>query len=362
MARPNTDPAQDAALIQQVAAQQLGGAPMGDPAAMQAAPAPQPVDPRADPNADNPATTSEQLAAEVSPQTEGDSAREEAFIEVEIDGKREVLSASQIAGLKSRYRDLNFKNMNLKEIEPAVDLVQSMVNNARQNGQNVSGQDVAQFLQSAIQAFVSNPTMGQQSQGAPATPSGQDIASDDFERELAEWERENAVTVPPMYRNAAKMMNQLMAENQQMKMTVTQLLEQAGALNQEAGQQVQSAQQQTETAYQQQAANNLNMAQQQFGLPDEAEQDFFDFAFGRGYTVEDFIDRELTMRIMQDFTANRSTPEMERLRALNQRRQAFTGAASAAPAMGGAPQADNNPDEQLMTQMAQAAMAKRGRG
>jgi hypothetical protein len=356
MARPTVDPAQDAALIQQIAAQQLGGAPaMQDPAAAMQPP----PDPRTDPNADNPATLAEQVSSNVAPRTEGTNSREEAFIEVEIDGKRETLSASQIAGLKSRYRDLNFKNMNLKEIEPAVDLIQGMVNNARQNGQNVSGQDVAQFLQSAIQAFVANPTMGQQSQAAPNTPNGQDVASNDFERELAEWERENAVSVPPMYRNAAKMMNQLMAENQQMKMTVSQLLEQAGAINQEAGQQVSNAQQQTDMAYRQQAANNLNMAQQQFGMPDEAEQDFFDFAFGRGYTVEDFIDRDLTVRVMQDFAANRQTPEMERLRALNQRRQAFTGAASAAPGMGGQPAAPN-PDEALMQQMAAAAMAKRG--
>jgi hypothetical protein len=356
MARPTVDPAQDAALISQIAAQQLGP----DPAAAAApAQAPQPVDPRTDPKADNPTTKAEAISSRVSPKTESDQSREEAFIEVEIDGKREVLSASQIAGLKSRYRDLNFKNMNMKEIEPAVDLIQNMVNSAKQNGRNVSGQDVAQFLQSAIQAFVSNPTMGQQSNAAPSTPSGQDVATDDFERELAQWERDNAVSVPPMYRNAAKMMNQLMAENQQMKMTVSQLLQQAGAINQEAGQQVQSAQQQTDMAYRQQAANNLNMAQQQFQLPDEAQDDFFDFAFGRGYTIEDFIDRDLTVRIMQDFSANRATPEMERLRALNQRRQAFTGASSAAPSMGGSPAA-GSADDALMQSMAQAAMAKRG--
>jgi hypothetical protein len=356
MARPTVDPAQDAALISQIAAQQLGP----DPAAAAApAQAPQPVDPRTDPKADNPTTKAEAISSAVSPKTESDQSREEAFIEVEIDGKREVLSASQIAGLKSRYRDLNFKNMNMKEIEPAVDLIQNMVNSAKQNGRNVSGQDVAQFLQSAIQAFVSNPTMGQQSNAAPSTPSGQDVAADDFERELAQWERDNAVSVPPMYRNAAKMMNQLMAENQQMKMTVSQLLQQAGAINQEAGQQVQSAQQQTDMAYRQQAANNLNMAQQQFQLPDEAQDDFFDFAFGRGYTIEDFIDRDLTVRIMQDFSANRATPEMERLRALNQRRQAFTGASSAAPSMGGSPAA-GSADDALMQSMAQAAMAKRG--
>jgi hypothetical protein len=50
---------------------------------------------------------------------------------------------------------------------------------------------------------------------------------------------------------------------------------------------------------------------------------------------------------------------MERLRGLNARRQAFTGAASAAPAMAGGA-AQPSPDDDLMMQMAQTAMAKRG--
>ena len=97
----------------------------------------------------------------------------------------------------------------------------------------------------------------------------------------------------------------------------------------------------------------------ELGLPDDAEDDFFDFAFGRGYTVEDFIDRELTMKVMQDFTNNRSTPEMERLRALNAKRQAFTGAATATPSAGGAPQTASA-DQQFMDAVAAKAMQKRG--
>lgn len=345
-----TNPEMDQAMIQQVAAQQLG-AP---------APAPQP-NPKADPKADNPPTNAEAATAKVSPQTEGDKSREEAFIEVDFgNGRKETMSASQIAGMTNRYKELNFKNGTVyKPLGPAINMLEQIMANAKQNGQEVTGDDLAQFLQAAIQGYTSNPRMGGQRDNTPDTPNGYDQIDEQFERELSQWEQENAVSVPPMYRNAAKMMNQLQAENAQMKQVVAQLLQQAGQINQESRGHLQRSQSNAEEAYRVQASNNLNEAQQRFNLPDEAENDFFDFAFGRGYAVEDFIDRELTHRIMQDFANARATPEMERLRALNQRRQAFTGAASATPAASGTPQA-GSVDQQFMDAVASKAMQRRG--
>jgi len=347
------NPEMDQALIQQVSSQQLGVAPQAAP---QAAP-----DPRADPKADNPPTNTESATAKISPQTEGDKAREDAFIEVDFgNGRKEVMSSSQIAGLTTRYKDLNHKNATrYKPLEPAIGLMEQIMEQARASGQEVSGDELAGFIQAAIQGYTSKPQMGGQRDATPDTPAGYDEIDGQFEKELAQWEQENAVSVPPMYRNAAKMMNQMQAENQQMKTVVAQLLQQAGQVNQESRQHVENAQMSSEQAYRQQAANNLNAAQAQLQLPDDAEQDFFDFAFGRGYAVEDFIDRDLTMRVMQDFSNNRATPEMERLRALNQRRQAFTGSVNATPAASGTPQKLSN-DEAFMHQLADKAMAKRG--
>jgi hypothetical protein len=346
------DPQMDQAMIQQIAAQQLGGQ-----APQQEAP---PQDPRTDPKADNPPTTAETATAKVSPKTEGDKAQEDAFIEVDYgNGRKETMSSSQIAGMSGRYKDLNHKNATVyKPLEPAINLMQQIVENARANGQEVNGDELANFVSAAIQGYQSNPTMGGQRDRTPDSPGGYDQLDESFEREIAQWENENAVSVPPMYRNAAKMMNQLTAENHQMKSVVQQLLQQAGQMNQESRQQLEQSQGNTDNAYRQQAANNLNTAQQQFGLPDDAENDFFDFAFGRGYSVEDFIDPQLTQRVMQDFSNNRSGPEMERLRSLNQRRQAFTGSVNATPSMGGAPQ-QGNAEDAFMQQMASKAMAKR---
>lgn len=339
---------QDDQLIAQMAAQQMG------------APAPEQAAPAADPaKQETPPTNQEKVQEAASPETEGDKQRDEAFIEVDFgDGRKEVMSASQIAGITSRYKDLNHKNATrFKPMEPAIGVIEQIMANAQANGQEVSGDDMAQFLMAAIQGYTSNPTMGGQVDPTPDRPDGNEIDAQ-MDAEIESWERENAVSLPPMYRQGFKMMRQLMSENEALKNNMGALIQQAQALNQEAAQQAQGAMDAGDMAYRQQAANNLNNAQAAMQLPDDAEDDFFDFAYGRGYTVEDFIDAELTMKVMQDFAANRATPEMERLRALNQKRQAFTGAGSPAPSMGGAPAPSAEDD--FMASVAAQAMKKRG--
>lgn len=339
---------QDDQMIAAMAAQQLG------------APAPEAAPAQEDPaKAEAPPTDSEKMQEAVSPETEGDKQREEAFIEVDFgDGRKEVMSNSQIAGMTSRYKDLNHKNATrYKPMEPAIGVLEQLMASAQAQGHQVSGDDMAQFITAAIKGYTSNPQMGDQRDPTPDRPDGSDFDAQ-MDSDIESWERENAVSLPPMYRQGFKMMRQLMAENQSLKGNMGQLIGQAQQLNQEAQQQAQGAIVTGDNAYRQQAANNLNEAQAAMQLPDEAEDDFFDFAYGRGYTVEDFIDRDLTMKIMQDFANNRATPEMERLRALNAKRQAFTGAASAAPSMGGG--GSPTAADDFMQNVAAQAMQKRG--
>lgn len=349
-----TNPEMDNALIQQMSQQQLGGA-----APQAAAPQPQ-QDPT---KVDSPPSTAEKAQAAVSPSTEGDKSREESFIEVQFaDGRKEVMSASQVAGMATRYKDLNHKNATkYKPLEPAIDFLETMVSNARAAGKEVSGDDVTQFVQAAIKAYTSNPRMGNQQDPTPDRPDGKSgQVANQIDEEIRRWEQENAVSLPPMYRQGMQLIGQLQAENAQMRQMMGGIIQQAQGVNQQASQMAQSSSQQAADAFRVQAANNLNSAQQALQLPDEAEQDFFDFAFGRGYTLEDFVDRDLTIKVMQDFAANRATPEMERLRSLNQRRQAFTGAATSSPGMGGAAGVQSNADQDFMQAVAAKAMQKRG--
>ena len=345
--------AQDDQMIAALAAQQLG---VPTPEAAPSAPAQ--VDPA---KADAPTTDAEKMTEAVSPQTEGDKQREESFIEVDFgDGRKEVMSNSQIAGMTSRYKDLNHKNATrYKPMEPAIGVLEQLMQSATSQGHNVSGDDMAQFITAAIRGYTSNPQMGGQTDPTPDRPDGNDF-NGQMDSDIEAWERDNAISLPPMYRQGFKLMQQLMQENESLKGNMGQLLNQAQQLNQEAAQQAQGAIETGDTAYRQLAANNLNEAQQNFQLPDDAEDDFFDFAYGRGYTVEDFIDRDLTMKIMQDFSANRQTPEMERLRALNAKRQAFTGASSAAPSMGAGSMPSGGANDDFMQSVAAQAMQKRG--
>jgi len=83
-------------------------------------------------------------------------------------------------------------------------------------------------------------------------------------------------------------------------------------------------------------SNNLDTAQRQYNLPDSDASLFMQFAGERGYTAEDFADKTLTMKVMEDFANMKNSPELGRLQELDRRRQAFMTAqnqgAGAAPA------------------------------
>ena len=338
---------QDDAMIAQIAAQQLGAAPQAE--------APQ------GPPPETPPTTNEQAQEALAPETEGDKQQEEAFIQVDMgDGQKKTMSASQIAGMSSRYKDLNHKNATrIKPMEPALKIIETVMANAKQAGHDVSGDDMAQFLQASIEAYTKNPTMGDQRDPTPDRPDGNNAMSQ-IEADMASWENENAIKLPPMYKQSMQLVQQLQGENAQMRQMMQGLVQQAQGVSADAGQALETANTRANEAYKQQAVNNLNQMQQALGFPDDADNDFFNFAYGRGYTEDDFLDPELTMKIGQDFAANRSQPEMERLRALNERRQAFTGAVNPMPSGGAAAAVAPNPDQQFMDAVAAQAMQKRG--
>ena len=96
--------------------------------------------------------------------------------------------------------------------------------------------------------------------------------------------------------------------------------------------QVANSQAQSVAAVQQQIANNIDRVQQALGLPDTAANDFMIFAAERGFTMEDFVDPQMTIKVMQDFKNSMNSPEMERMKAIAERRQAFTGSLGQTPA------------------------------
>jgi hypothetical protein len=113
-------------------------------------------------------------------------------------------------------------------------------------------------------------------------------------------------------------------------------------------------------AIRQSIANNLDRAQAEFQLPDDKAEDFMTFASERGFTMEDFIDPMLVRKVMGDYKANAESPEMERLRAIAQRRQAFTGTMGSSPA-GPAAIATDTPQDATFNKLSNYVMGKQVR-
>ena len=367
---------QDKAMIDQLAGQRLGDANAQQATASQqvadpsmevpAGTPPQPVPQQQTQKQEEKPTEVEKAQEAVSPKTEADNSMDESVTMIKVDfGNGDVrdLSSNQIKETFNRYKDANYKLMQNKPMQPAMDFIQSIVNGASKNGQQVGAEDVVQFLQAASQAYIKNPTMGAQKdptpdrQGTPVTNMAN--LETEFEDQIKRWEEENAVSLPPMFREGFKTIQALQNDNANMRQTMNQFLASAGQINQDAAQTAVASDQQAQDAYRQTAANNLNEIQAKYKLPDSESDDFFTFAYERGFTQEDFIDIGLVDKIMGDYVAVKGTPEMERLREMAKKRVAYTGNVTATPGSASAGGVKSDPNMDFINKVAEDAMKKR---
>lgn len=337
------NPQDQAAMIDAIAANTMGVEPQMP---QQAAPAPEP-------KKDSAADTA---AIQGSPETEGDKMSADAIIyeidfgETDNEGnkKNRKLTPQQIKSTFDRYSAMNFKNAQYK---PITDVIE----NYMKANPGATPKQIAEQLENISKAGESNPTMGN-------TDGAKSQSPDEMSASLSKWEEDNAATLPPGYKemmtaNGSGMaeMQTALAETQNMLKMV--LANSQGVADAAKGQ-VQGAQNEQINAVRGQIANNIDRVQQALGLPDSAADDFMVFAAERGFTMEDFVDPQMTIKVMQDFKNNMDGPEMERMRGIAQRRQAFTGSLGATPSAGG--NATPSPEGSTFDQFANSAMAKRG--
>lgn len=355
-------------LIDQIAAQQLGPAPGGaDPMAAAAAAAPAPA---AEPPKDSP---TEQATQDAAPQTEADRMAADAVIyDIEFgEGDKRKLTPNQIKSTFERYAALNGKQAKYKPIMDLVERIEAAYPDAKP-------EQIADQLKALITAQQHNPQMGNTSGQPggtaenPAVPPGagqstgerQAAASGDIEAQIKAWEEENAASLPPGYkemllgnRRMPEMVQQISQQVQMLQRAMQVIMAQTQGVADAARTGMERSTQNQTQAVRQQIANNIDRVQQALQLPDEAAQDFMVFAAERGFTLEDFVDLNLTAKVMQDFKATMSTPEMERLRQMAQRRQAYTGSMGSMPGAGAAAGA---PAPSRIDELAQAVMSQRG--
>ncbi|WP_138465349.1 hypothetical protein [Poseidonocella sp. HB161398] len=332
----------------------------------QAAPPQQAAPQQAAPAA--PKDTQQDIAAEKgSPETEGDAAKADAVVyDIPMGNSTRKMTPQQIAGTLQRYAALNHQHA---QLTPVAHVLQQY---AQSNPDLADPAKMAEALKATLlaQANQHNPTMGDDGRDnagtRPQNATAPQQSAEDISAALKKWEEDNAATLPPGYADlmSSRASGQdtitgLQQQLQQMQRMLGQVLATAGGTADASRQGMQDAQAQRVQAIQGQIANNIDRVQQHLGLPDDAANDFMIFAAERGFTLEDFVDPNMTLRVMTDFRNQRASPEMERMRQMAQRRQAFTGTMGQTPSGGaGAPA----PEGTTLDQMAASIMSRRQGG
>lgn len=345
---PEPAPAQPAA---PVPAEAAAAAPAA--AAMEPAPAPLPNTPKPDAAA----STSDAVQAAAAPATEGDAAQAGPMVyKVKFGEQERELTDVQIAGTFDRYTKLNTLHA---ENAPVMKLVSELRKRTGMDG-NQAAQLIGQALMQAAKG---------QGGGKAPSPTGVNTTEEravegrndtDLEKEIKDWEEKNAISLPPGLRQALSGTNELKQQNAQVMQLLAGLMNHMKNQGGQAQQQAQANQQQQMDLTQQRIAGNLDAIQKRYGFADDQIGDFQQFAMARGYTVADFVDADLAMMVGQDFKNAVSSGEMERIRSVLSRREAFTG--SLQPGAGGAPAAAAAPAAGPTIDPKLASMTKRVMG
>lgn len=320
-------------LIDSLASKQMGVDP-------QQAQAPAPAAP-----AEAPETAEEKAVDEGSPQTEGDKMDMDAILyEIDFgDGDMRKLNPNQIRETFKRYRDLNFANSQNANLNKVVEA-------AIKNGFAKNPDDAARQILNMMKAAQSNPQMGDED-GKTNVQASAEMTRD----ALSQWEEDNAVALPPGFRESQQQMATMANNMQQLQGMLAKVLQQGEAAADGAAKQAIEAQDLKGKAASQMIANNLDKGAAQVGLSDDMAEDFRVFANERGYTEDDFIDAGLTLRVMTDFKNSMDSEEMASLRDIHKRRQAFTGTISQTPQAGdamAAPEPEGDPTLNRLTNLA----------
>lgn len=280
-------------------------------------------------------TPQEQAMSNLAPKTEGDAQQEGAavFKLNTGNGQTREMSETQILGMMDRYKNLNYQQMQSKPLlDAATTAMQEM------------GMDQGQFLEHIQGLMAKAKEKNTQFGGQDDKPNkvsappgqGQDAG---FDAQLKQWEDQNAASLPPMYRDMLMQQRQMFDGMGQMQAMMQQMIAGQNGQLRAAAQINQQAQAQGSDNMRSAIANNLNRVQQSLGLHDDTAQDFMAFSSERGYSLEDFLDPDLTHKVATDFKNAMGSGELERLKAITQRRQAYTGASDqSAMGAGNAPQ------------------------
>lgn len=348
----------DLSLIDSIAAEQ-----MGVPPTQQAAPQP-PAEPKE--------TEQEKATQNVAPKAEDNKSKQPAaeFFELDMgDGQRQAYTPEQLSGIVRRYSDLNYRHQSeVAPVKKTLSFLNQIMSEAKASGAELDDDGMASLIENALMAYTKNPQLGAQRsplhaelerEDQPVQKPGQ-VDPNSIEDQLAQWESQNAVTLPPMYKDAITKTSNLESTVAELRSQLDQLLKTNVAQTKTVEEQSKAVQQDRSEVVKQKVVNNLQRVQMQHQLPDEAEQDFMAFVQGRGYDVWELMDYDLANTLAQDFKNNMQAPELDRFREMAKRRQSFTGIVSSGPQGGGAAGSPQpSADDSFISSMTDEIMKKK---
>ena len=349
----------DMSLIQSLSADKMGLPPVAAPEAV--------TNPPAAPNKDSKETPQEAATAALSPKTENTTAKQDPFEFFEVDGN--AYTPEQIKGMVSRYKGMNYEHQTkVAPIKKSVEILNQLRQTAQTEGLEIDDDGLAAILENALTAYSKNPVVNKGTT-PPQTTGRQDFdvntqtgngEGKTIEEQMAEWERDNAITLPPAYKQAVLQSGNLANQVQQLTEMVKNITKVGADTAATAEDKLKQATAANADAGKQQIMNNMARIQNEYKFPDESEQDFMAFVQARGYDLWELMDYNMAKTLAEDFKNNQASPELERIRQIHQKRQAFTG--NLAPAPGGnspatPPAADA--DQQFIDQVANDHMKNR---
>jgi hypothetical protein len=370
----------DQDMIAAIASKRLGPAPQGAPQAAPGGAPPQQMAPPPPPKADPSPTNIEKAQAKVAPSDPGAESPDVPLNFLKV-GDREY-TEDQVKGTMSRYKDLNYKWQTNK---PTMDVLAQLMDTAKKSGYDAKPEEMAQLVDAAVKAYIKNPQMGGQQrqegtsgkQSTAQQPMGTQNGNGDTQGDsefgdpdavFSQWEKENAVKLPPGFRENLTSSKAMSGKVDQMMAMFQKMMEGGFGGQMEKNQATQAADQAKQMVGQAQTlqsdaslkmvSNNLNNAFNKAGIDvtTEVRGDFRMFSAQRGYDFSDFMDQDLTAMLVADYKANKDAPEVTRLREMAKKRQAFTGMAESSPGAGAPAAPVGDP---MLANMVSTAMGKR---
>ena len=238
--------------------------------------------------------------------------KEAVMYDINFGEQNRQLSDKQIKSTFDRYSSLNHKHQTMK---PVLDFAEQLMGAAKEKGHEVSPDQFVKGLQRAFQKnaqFGKGTNTEKSPEGKVDTPYNNATLDDDA---LKRWEDENAVSLPPAYKESFAQLKSMQGDNAQLKALLKQLVSGQKDIAKGAKQGLETAATSQESSQKQRIINNLNQAH------------------------------------------NMNTPEIERLREIAKRRQAFTGTVDSAPSAGGS-SVSSNSDQSFIDTLANTAKAK----